>query len=110
MAEKKSKTKPKYTKKAQDQAPKAPPKAQPAPVAATPVTNPVGRPRNVVKLTETELSGPIRNFIANVSSRTGMTGDDIARVSLYMAAAQCQVAGPTVTASRMKATLDALDG
>ena len=100
----KAEYKPKKGKK-KGSKPKSKPETKPAPepvVAKPAAANPVGRPRNVVKLTETDLDYDLKNFIAGVSSRTGLTGDDIALVSLYMAAQQCQASGVTVIAGRMK--------
>ena len=84
----------------------APKKAAPKPEAA----NPVGRPKNVVKLTETDLSYEMKNFIAAITSRTSLDGDDVAMASLYIAMAQCQTIGPSVMASKMQQICDHING
>jgi hypothetical protein len=92
---------------------KAPAKKKAAPKAPAPraeAVNPVGRPKNVVKLTETDLSYDMKNFIAAVTSRTSLDGDDVAMASLYIAMAQCQTIGPSVMASRMQQICDHING
>jgi len=91
---------------------KAAPKKAPAKKAApkAEATKPVGRPRNVVKLTETDLSYEMKNFIAAITSRTSLDGDDIAMASMYIAMAQCQSQGPTVMASKMQQICDHING
>ncbi len=87
---------------------KAAPKKAPAPKVEA--ANPVGRPKNVVKLTETDLSYDMKNFIASVTSRTSLDGDDVAMASLYIAMAQCQTIGPSVMASKMQQICDHING
>ena len=106
MAEKKKAPAKKSTPKA------AAPKAA-APKAAAPkaeAVNPVGRPKNVVKLTETDLGYDMKNFISSVTSRTSLDGDDVAMASLYIAMAQCQAIGPAVMASKMQQICDHING
>ena len=79
-----------------------------APKAAAPKA--AGRPRNVVKLTEAELTYEMKNFIASITSRTSLDGDDVAVAALHMAMAQCQVTGPSVMASKVQAICDSLRG
>ena len=81
-----------------------------APATKVEAVNPVGRPKNVVKLTETDLSHDMKDFIAAITSRTSLDGDDVAMASLYIAMAQCQAAGPTVMASKMQQICDHLNG
>ena len=91
---------------------KSTPKAA-APKAAAPkaeAVNPVGRPKNVVKLTETDLSYDMKNFISSVTSRTSLDGDDVAMASLYIAMAQCQAIGPAVMASKMQQICHHING
>ena len=92
---------------------KAPAKKKAAPKKAAPkaaAANPGGRPKNVVKLTETALSYDMKNFIASVTSRTSLDGDDVAMASLYIAMAQCQTIGPSVLASKMQQICDHING
>ena len=92
---------------------KAPAKKKAAPKKAAPkaeAANPVGRPKNVVKLTETDLGYEMKNFISSIKSRSSLDGDDIALASLYIAMKQCQATGPTVMASTMKQICDQLNG
>ncbi len=92
---------------------KAPAKKKAAPKKAAPkaeAANPVGRPKNVVKLTETDLGYEMKNFISSIKSRSSLDGDDIALASLYIAMKQCQASGPTVMASKMQQICDHLNG
>jgi hypothetical protein len=92
---------------------KAPAKKKAAPKKAAPkaeAANPVGRPKNVVKLTESDLSHDMKGFIAAITSRTSLDGDDIAMAALYIAMSQCQASGPTVMASKMQQICDHLNG
>jgi hypothetical protein len=92
---------------------KAPAKKKAAPKKAAPkaeAANPVGRPKNVVKLTETDLGYDMRSFVASIKSRSSLDGDDIALAALYIAMMQCQASGPTVMASKMQQICDHLNG
>ena len=92
---------------------KAPAKKKAAPKKAAPkaeAANPVGRPKNVVKLTETDLSHDMKDFIAAITSRTSLDSDGVATASMYIAMAQCQAIGPSVMASKMQQICDHLNG
>lgn len=87
---------------------KAAPKKAPAPKVEA--VNPVGRPKNVVKLTETDLSHDMKNFIASVTSRTSLSSDEVAVAALWLSMKQCQAVGPSVMSSRMRNICDSLNG
>jgi hypothetical protein len=92
---------------------KAPAKKKAAPKKAAPkaeAANPVGRPKNVVKLTETDLSHDMKDFIAAITSRTSLDSDGVATASMYIAMAQCQAIGPSVMASKMQQICDHING
>ena len=86
---------------------KAAPKKAPAPKVEA--ANPVGRPKNVVKLTETEVSHEMKNFISSLTS-FGLTSDDVAVGSLWIAMKECQLVGPQVMASKIAAVCRSLNG
>jgi len=86
---------------------KAAPKKAPAPKVEA--ANPVGRPKNVVKLTETDLSYDMKSFISSVTS-ADLTSDDVALAALWLSMKQCQAVGPSVMSSRMRMICDSLNG
>tara|TARA_R110000764_G_scaffold115404_4_gene202420 strand:- start:712 stop:1017 length:306 start_codon:yes stop_codon:yes gene_type:complete len=91
---------------------KAPAKKKAAPKAPAPraeAVNPVGRPKNVVKLTETDLSYDMKSFISSVTS-ADLTSDDVALAALWLSMKQCQAVGPSVMSSRMRMICDSLNG
>jgi hypothetical protein len=105
MAEKKKAPAKKFTPKAAAPKPAAPKAAAPKAEAV----NPVGRPKNVVKLTETDLSYDMKNFISSVTS-ANLTSDEVAMAALWLSMKQCQAVGPSVMSSRMRTICDSLNG